>query len=64
MCGFIIFYQRKALTVGLHIWVRAVTIELMDERVEVIFSTDFTPRKGSERRLLAEMINQHSDETQ
>lgn len=52
------------LTVGLHMWVRAVTIELMDERVEVIFSTDFTPRKGSERRLLAEMINQHSDETQ
>lgn len=63
MCGFIIFYQRKALTVGLHIWVRAVTIELMDERVEVIFSTDLTPRKGSEWRLLAEMISQYSDET-
>lgn len=51
------------LTVGLHMWVRAVTIELMDKRVEVIFSTDLTPRKGSEWRLLAEMISQYSDET-
>lgn len=43
---------------GLHVWVRAVTIELRDEAVVVIlFSTDFAPRKGSEWRFLAEMIS-------